>query len=279
MNQIQIWQLVVDLGLVASVLVMSARAFKSSRLPSMLPQTRELESSLRILISEAERSGQNLNEQLIHREQNIQRHLASIQESETRITKALVDAETLHSKLQTTRAETIKLIQEVKSGLEQGVQTEQSRYEAEAMPQQVVRSQRIVSESVIAPASSSRIEVRDEASTFSQSTYAEPLTASEPQPHALRRERAVAESPRSNATGYDLKKVYQAAEAMIKQGQKIEQVAAQTKIPLEGVRLLAEMIEIEREEDTRQRESSVKIPAADSRLGALGEIRRQTSVL
>jgi hypothetical protein len=73
--------------------------------------------------------------------------------------------------------------------------------------------------------------------------------------------------------------VYQAAEAMIKQGQKIEQVAAQTKIPLEGVRLLAEMIEIEREEDTRQRESSVKLPAADSRLGALGAIRRQTSVL
>lgn len=279
MNQIQIWQLVVDLGLVASVLVMSARAFKSSRLPSMLPQTRELESSLRVLIAEAERAGQNLNDQLLHREQNIQRHLSTIQESETRITKALADAEALHSKLQNTRAETIKLIQEVKSGLEQGIQIEQSRQEPPAMPPQDVRPQRVVSEPVMAPQNSSRIEVRDEAPAFSQSTYTESYTAPAPQHNALRREREVAETPRSNATGYDLKKVYQAAEAMIKQGQKIEQVAAQTKIPLEGVRLLAEMIEIEREEDTRQRESTVKVPTSDSRLGALGAIRRQTSVL
>lgn len=279
MNPIQIWQLVVDLGLVASVLVMSARAFKSSRLPSMLPQTRELESSLRVLIAEAERAGQNLNDQLLHREQNIQRHLSTIQESENRITKALVDAEALHSKLQTTRAETIKLIQEVKNGLEQGVQMEQSRYEAQPMPHQDVRPQRVVHEQVTPPPASSRIEVRDEAPTFAESTYTESPMVSEAQPNALRRERAVAEAPRSNATGYDLKKVYQAAEAMIKQGQKIEQVAAQTKIPLEGVRLLAEMIEIEREEDTRQRESTVKVPTTDSRLGALGAIRRQTSVL
>ena len=68
MNQIQIWQLVIDLGLVASVLVMTVRAFKSSRLSTMLPQTRELEGSLRGLIGDAERAGQHLNEQLLSKE-------------------------------------------------------------------------------------------------------------------------------------------------------------------------------------------------------------------
>jgi hypothetical protein len=50
------------------------------------------------------------------------------------------------------------------------------------------------------------------------------------------------------------------------------------KLPVEGVRLLAQMIEIEREEDTRKQEAE-PLAGTDARLGALAAIRRQTSVL
>jgi hypothetical protein len=92
MNQIQMWQLIVDIGLITSVLTMTMRAFKSSRLPSMLPKTRELEASLRSLIGDAETAGLQLNDQLLRREQNIQRALTEIQQSEARIAKAVAEA-------------------------------------------------------------------------------------------------------------------------------------------------------------------------------------------
>ena len=104
MNQIQMWQLLVDIGLITSVLTMTTKAFKSSRLSSMLPKTRELESSLRTLIGDAEAAGLQLNDQLLRREQNIQKALSEIQQSEARIVKAIADAEALQGKLQVTRA-------------------------------------------------------------------------------------------------------------------------------------------------------------------------------
>jgi hypothetical protein len=72
--------------------------------------------------------------------------------------------------------------------------------------------------------------------------------------------------------------VYKSAEIMLKEGQTLESVATQMKLPVEGVRLLAQMIEIEREEDTRKQEAD-SFSGADARLGALAAIRRQTSVL
>jgi hypothetical protein len=80
-----------------------------------------------------------------------------------------------------------------------------------------------------------------------------------------------------NAT--ELQRIYKAAEQMLKKGESLEQVSAYMKLPIEGVRLLAEMIEIEREEDSRGKQIAEARAASDSRLGALGAIRRQTSVL
>ena len=268
MNQIQIWQLVIDLGLVASVLVMTVRAFKSSRLSTMLPQTRELEGSLRGLIGDAERAGQHLNEQLLHREQNIQRNLTSIQDTEARLSKMIAEAETLHQKLQATRVETIKVVQDLKSGLEQGMVSEQGRYEASVAPQREARSQ-------VAPQQAAHREGDFARESFSRSGHGYDTAA------ASQREQRTAQTAADTGaeTAPDLKTIYEAAETMIKQGAAIEQVARQTRIPVEGVRLLAQMIEIEREEGSRKQDPFAKVPTTDSRLGALGGIKRQTTVL
>jgi hypothetical protein len=66
---------------------------------------------------------------------------------------------------------------------------------------------------------------------------------------------------------------------MIKEGQAVDSVASQMKLPVEGVKLLAQIVEIEREEASRRQDPAGKFATVDSRLGALGSMRRQTSLL
>lgn len=290
MNQIQLWQLLVDIGLITSVLTLTTRAFKASRLPGMLPKTRELESSLRALIGEAEAAGLALNDQLLRREQNIQKALLEIQQSEGRIAQALADAESLQSKLQVTRNETVRVIQDLKVGFERGVQTERARAEERqtavvSPPQQPAQSAPLPP-----PPSAQYIEERAAAerrADFVEQTYprtplqrsVEVSTASQNLADSGGTGPAVSAALSTPSSAADLKRVYQSAEILIKEGNAVESVASRMKLPVEGVKLLAQMIEIEREEDSRKQDQSGKFATSDSRLGALGSIRRQTSIL
>lgn len=294
MNQIQMWQLLVDIGLITSVLTMTTRAFKSSRLSSMLPKTRELESSLRTLIGDAEAAGLQLNDQLLRREQNIQKALSEIQQSEARIVKAIADAEALQGKLQVTRAETVRVIQDLKQGFEQGVQSERSRLEErtaahESVPQAPRQAQSAP------PSYAARHDERERgqepedttfvAQSYGRSPLQQRVEVVQSPSRPLQREasvpshQAAAQNAGTPTSAADLQRVYQSAEAMIKEGRAVESVASQMKLPVEGVKLLAQMIEIEREEDSKKKEESGRLASADSRLGALGAIRRQTSAL
>lgn len=292
MNQIQLWQLLVDIGLITSVLTLTTRAFKASRLPGMLPKTRELESSLRNLIGEAEAAGLSLNDQLLRREQNIQKALLEIQQSEARIAQALSEAEALQGKLQVTRNETVRVIQDLKAGFERGVQAERAKVEerqssAVVAPPQPAPTTHTYS---VQPPPLQPQELRastERRSDFIEQTYPRtPLQQSvevspvEQTPKsagsASSASTVVTNTPTSAA---DLKRVYQSAELLIKEGNAVESVASQMKLPIEGVKLLAQMIEIEREEDSRKQDNSGKFATTDSRLGALGGIRRQTSIL
>ena len=294
MNQIQMWQLIVDIGLITSVLTMTVRAFKSSRLASMLPKTRELEASLRGLIGDAETAGLQLNDQLLRREQNIQRALSEIQQSEARIAKAIAEAEALQSKLQQTRVETVRVIQDLKTGFERGVQSERSRIEEQSavinaappraamdsqyapqaqtyqatQPQSAPQSPAFVEQSYARSPLERRVEVATTATTTAQ-----------PNPATAELTQSSRRTAQPQPSAAELQKVYKSAEMMLKDGQSLESVATQMKLPVEGVRLLAQMIEIEREEDTRKQDAVDPFAATDSRLGALGVIRRQTSVL
>lgn len=291
MNQIQMWQLLVDIGLITSVLTMTVRAFKSSRLPSMLPKTRELEVSLRSLIGDAETAGLQLNDQLLRREQNIQRALSEIQQSEARITKAIADAEALQNKLQQTRVETVKVIQDLKIGFERGVQSERARLEEQSASLHSVQPQMGAPVYQAPPAQSYQAappQAAQQAHTFVEQTYARtplqrnvevtastshvtPSSHGNVEPQSSRRAHA-------QPNPAELQKVYKSAEVMLKEGQTLESVASRMKLPVEGVRLLAQMIEIEREEGSRKQEAE-PLPGADARLGALAAIRRQTSAL
>jgi hypothetical protein len=66
---------------------------------------------------------------------------------------------------------------------------------------------------------------------------------------------------------------------MLKEGSKPKEVSDRTKLSLDGVERLAQMIEIEREEKKEKEKTSFMRSQSDSRLGALGVPRRPTSTL
>jgi len=71
-----------------------------------------------------------------------------------------------------------------------------------------------------------------------------------------------------------LQEIYGRAESMIKEGKELEAIARATKLPMEGVKRLAQMIEIEREEQQARQRATPRRQQADPRLGALSMIRR-----
>jgi hypothetical protein len=66
---------------------------------------------------------------------------------------------------------------------------------------------------------------------------------------------------------------------MLKSGRKPQEVSERTKLPVEGVERLAQMIEIEREEAQEKEKVSIARAGRDSRLGVLGVSRRPSSSL
>jgi hypothetical protein len=78
-----------------------------------------------------------------------------------------------------------------------------------------------------------------------------------------------------NSSVKTLQDTYRLAERMLKQGSKPQEVSDRTKLSLDGIERLAQMIEIEREEvsDNHARYGTPR-PATDPRLGALGMSRR-----
>lgn len=285
MNQIQIWQLLVDIGLVTSVLAMTVKALKVSRIPSMLPQTRELEASLRTLIGEAEQSGFHLNDQLLRREQNIQRSLAEMQATEQRLTTALAEAEALQGKLKEIRTEIGTLVQDLKCGFQKGVQVEQARMEDSDAP---VSAQAAITQSSEPARREPARDVKTPSAqgaggtdTFVETSFVPQGAPKAPQSSPTPPARAARgyDAGSASAPTQDLKRVYASAESMLKEGQALEAVANKMKLPVEGVRLLAQMIEIERDEDTRRQDPTTKVPTADSRLGALASTRRTSTII
>jgi hypothetical protein len=71
--------------------------------------------------------------------------------------------------------------------------------------------------------------------------------------------------------------LYQTAETMLKSGRRPQEVSERTKLPFDGVQRLAQMIEIEREEQVEKQKFDSIRTEQDSRLGALATSRRSSS--
>ncbi len=265
-EQLPLWQMAVDLGLVAAVLTMAIRWMKGSRAQALLPQTLELEAALRNLIAEAEVAGRQLNDQLLRRENNIQRYLTELEDSERRIARSVVEGEEV--------AKRIEGISSTAQARLQEVITARPGTAPQAPGQQAAGPQ---AAATAAQASQSTTRQQAAATSRRSPQGSTQQTAAPVRPGAPV-QRSSSPQGYASATkqqGGELHRVYAAAEKMIREGHDADSVAASTKLPLEGVKLLSQMIEVERTEEAESAAKSSNQVSADPRLGALGATRRQ----
>lgn len=300
LNQLSLWQMMVDLGLITAILVMALRWMKGSRAQALMPQTLELEASLRNLIDEAEASGRQLNDQLLRRESNIQKYLTELEESERRITRSVIEGEEVSKRLevaasaaqrnatQRNAAQSNTAQQERGDSYKaRGYAVELDDTEAPALqahaPQAARAPQtRTTRSAAEAPAATTQQAPRRSAplqssASVQHSSYSNaPKIISRPPSAAGNTTQAYQKAAQPSSS--ELQQVYALAEQMLKQGAEFEQVAQRTKLPLDGVKMLSQMIEIERDEESTQELQAGQVIAGDPRLGALGTTRRQTNV-
>ena len=265
LNQITIWQMVIDLSLVSSILLMAFRVVKSSRINALLPQAAAMEARINKLMAETEAAAKHLNDQLLRREQNIHKYIKDLEKREKEFSLSIIEGESLSKEL--------------------ALISEGARRESEAIElaiQEANDAQRKLS-SVGASARRSdqsntrqqpeREEVRF--TTRNRSRRASDWLDDEPEVVSATQEEVSKEKPSVKA----LQNLYFTAEEMLKDGHDAQVVSDQTKLPIAGVQRLAQMIEIEREESRDKRNSDRLSQKQDPRLGALGAFRRPSSTL
>lgn len=280
MNQLPIWQMAVDLGLVAAVLTMAFRWMKGSKAQALLPQTIELEAVLRGLIADAEGAGRHLNDQLLRREGNIQKYLTDLEESERKIARSVVEGEEIAKKIESVGQTAQARLQELVSARDKRAASSQAKAPqpatTAASSQQEHDTHLMSEEAERVP----RAPLREPAGSRSSPSVKSAATGAASSSGSAQQ---AASTPRRPAQGYQeaalegtsLQKVYSAAEKMLRQGVELERVASATKLSLEGVQMLSRLIEVERSSDGRADDDAGSILVGDPRLGALGASRRQ----
>jgi hypothetical protein len=290
---------------------MAFRWMKASRAHAMLPRTLELEASLRSLISDADAAGRHLNEQLLRREQNLQKLLADIAETEGRLNRSITGGEERSKEINIALENARELIAELRESFKEEQDALRRQQQELRTNQRALREQDVKAQS---PKQTPRMRQDEpEAPSFEEAGYhrapSRPSPAAQyerevsprlgmtveeqrrPRSAGNSQERLVQPEPRESARKpsmyqadgateqRNMQKIYAAAEVLLKQGRQLEQVSAQTRLPVEEVRMLSQMIEIERDEEQRKKTTGTPAPLADTRLGVLGNIRRQTTTI
>jgi hypothetical protein len=268
LNHISIWQMVIDVCLITSILVMAFRYAKSSRAHVLLPRIVELEGRISVLMAEAEGRAKHISDQLLRREQQLSRAVSDIEKRGKDVSLALGEGEDLTKELsllcEGARREALEL--------ERALAEARSMRDEQVAPRK--RERRAEYERLRGTSPNEQEVEKNDQQKFSTRgggsrrapEWMEDVTGGES--HSSN-----AESKRPPAKS--LRDTYKTAEQMLKQGRDAEEVSERTSLPIEGVKRLAQMIEIEREErDDGMARFPVGKGAADPRLGALGVSRR-----
>ncbi len=270
--------MVVDLCLVTSILVMAFRSIKTSRVQAILPKALEMEAALRRAMLEAETTGRHVNDQLLRREQNIHKYVSELERHEKDLSLSISEAESLAKELSLSCETARREGKDLQSALIEAESlsaslVESGRARSASMESEPEREEEVVQRTTRAPAR--QPERRAAASQASFSTKQQSPRATEwldERFEEVEEEQQIEERPQSKVGA--LKEVYGRAENMIKEGKELEAIARATKLPVEGVKRLAQMIEIEREEEQERARLTPRKKQGDPRLGALGSTRR-----
>lgn len=286
MEYLSYWQLTTDVLLLGALAYLCSQFARSPRVNSQLRTVRELQSALKALVKEADTAGRTLNEQLIKRQQSLEKALIESDVAERKIQVAL--AEAAHAKenqskfisqhpevSQATRASVGKAVETI---TQPELQSKENEIQVQKNnPSSVKQAVNIYGEPIQANAATNQ-SIGKATKKFMQA-YA-PLKASV--------QKEVLSSPAvsqpvttaaANVQG-SIEDVYASAEELLRSGTGLASVANLTNLPIEEIKALSQMIIGEKAvANARKLETEFEVPPADPRLGVLGSIKRQTITL
>ena len=274
-------KLIVDLGILISVAYLCVKVVRGAH-DVKLTQLADLDTSLRTLMQQAERASSTLGEELLKRQRDIERVLLEIEETERKVSHAVRSAE------------------DIKKSIENTSNYNSSSLQSKASVDSSSHSPRAASSETL----SDSIEVYSEEEDHAPESF-EPLFAKAPEPpsfetrpgiyaakkptvrpssresagqqdsrplsHSIERE----VSPSSSTAPLDIQGIYDSAEEALRAGRDLGSVAIKTKLPIEEVRMLSEMIVRERLDERAATPDAKK----DPRLGVLAGMRREVTTL
>lgn len=289
MNQFEMVKLVVDLGLGASLLYLAIRFLRGGISDKQSRQLAALDGSLKTLVREAEVAGNNLNDQLLRRQQAMENTLRDLEANETRLQRSLTSAkelnETLEMQLKKVREELLE-VERKRVRFEAVREASQTSTPETFRPAVEPAAPRVRPQPAAKPVVEVEFDVtEDEIETSAApqqftrvNIYGEPLPEPEQtatvQPDrvgsALQRAvEKIVENKRSvgSLSRPALDAVHAAAEEMLRAGKNLEAVAARTRLPLDEVRSLSQKV---LKDTILQEPETLEVRSGDQRLGVLG---------
>ena len=283
MTQFEIWKLLADIGLLCSLIFFAYRFVKGQgQAPVNTFELEELQSGLRSAIREADQAGRTLNEQFFQRKQSLEKLLYDLETVESRINKAVTNAEVKKGDLQLEikKAETLSLqsIREV-----QDLPNKESLQQDDFTPPtfEEIGYQEIRSKDSSEGSSAARVNIYGEPIDDVPSFRSTPLTAKiEKDIEAKEIEKVEVIKVKDKKS---IEEIYAEAEELLRAGKAVEEVSKSTKLSADEVRLLSRMLEEDTPEETVDIDNSENdvdnTTNSDERLGVLAGLKRQVQVL
>lgn len=273
----QILKLAADLLLVGAIGFLGLRILKTGDLSGKASELMMLETSLKGLIKESESASRHLNDELQRRQNSLERLLSELDGTEKRLNQNIASTAEIRPQIEKKIQEGRALVIELSQSVSEVQQQSSSKIRQPAAP------------SFVEPAPAA--EIAPEPPSFEQvvqkdipkhKLHARGRASANPQPLAARIEREVSPAPANAAATDKLEKIYQAVEVMINAGHDLQTIARMTRLPIERIKLLAEMKSEDKESKATEKDRIQEgnaLTEKDPRLGVLGSMKRQMQTL
>ncbi len=299
LQNIELIKVATDVSLILALLFLGYRICRSPRSAATIQQVGQLETSLRMLMKEADTASRGLNDQLLKRQQSLEKLLSDIESVDQSIVKSISNVDAKKTEIESLVREATRAGDQLtKNHSRQIIET------APAMPalSQAPLEGRILDSSPIAEPESFGKRIAQPTPKKAQTNiYGEPLGVEPAQRAAI--QPVPAKAPVRKATQRymqslarkverevsdaalaepdltsSIQEVYTAAEKLLKAGREPEFVAQATNLPLEEVEALQRLAGAQ-EAASAQPVVTTSVAQEDPRLGVLGGIKRQVQVL
>lgn len=265
MTNFEILKLVTDFGLLGSLIYFAFRFIKVQA-PVNTWQLQELHSGLKSAIRDADQAGRGLNEQLFQRKQNLEKLLFDLETVESRINRAINNAEQRKGELELS-------INKAKRASEEWVPAASPQpesggiYAGDTVAVQSAPAPKAVRTNIYGEPIGAADEALSPSVTIEKAFNTTPLTTRIETDIVWDQPKKVVKSEEN----LPVEEVYTQAEELLRAGKAIDEVCKETQLTKDEVRLLSQMVDMEEEQK--------KQPVADERLGVLGGFKREVQVL